>query len=57
MRIFYASLLFTIVSAISASAADETAARLNKAVAAFAKLAESNVVPFPTRSRVPIASP
>jgi SH3 domain-containing YSC84-like protein 1 len=41
MRNFHASLLFTIVGAISASASDETAARLNKATAVFAKLTES----------------
>jgi lipid-binding SYLF domain-containing protein len=41
MRKFHASLLFTIVGAISASASDETAARLNKATAVFAKLTES----------------
>src|SRR5271156_2214666 len=41
MRNFHASLLFAIVGAISASASDEIAARLNKATAAFAKLTES----------------
>jgi lipid-binding SYLF domain-containing protein len=41
MRTFHASLLLTIVGAISANAADETAARLNKATAVFANLTES----------------
>src|SRR5580692_5728598 len=49
MRKFHASLLFTIVGAISASASDETAARLNKAPAVFAKLTESEHGILPSR--------
>jgi lipid-binding SYLF domain-containing protein len=49
MRNFHASLLFTIVGAISASAADETAARLNKAAEVFAKLTESEHGALPSR--------
>jgi lipid-binding SYLF domain-containing protein len=49
MKNFYASLLFTIVGAISASAADETAVRLNKATTVFAKLTESEHGTLPSR--------
>jgi lipid-binding SYLF domain-containing protein len=41
MKNFHSSLLLTLAAALSASAADETAARLNKATAVFAKMTES----------------
>src|SRR5882672_2352001 len=41
MKNFHSSLLLTLAAAVSVSAADETAARLNKAAAVFAKMTES----------------
>lgn len=49
MRQFHSCLFLTIAVAIAASASDETAARLNKATAAFTKLTESEHGIFPSR--------
>ncbi len=49
MTNFNAALLFTIAGAISASASDQTAVRLNKATAVFAKLTESEQGILPSR--------
>jgi lipid-binding SYLF domain-containing protein len=49
MKTFYASLLLTIAGAVSVSAADGTAARLNKATAVFAKLTASEEGSLPDR--------